>query len=205
MVKRVWIITIIIVFCVVAIAFIFARLDLIPLVIYPTKSSPHMLSIVGYDVVYPNKPVITLKYVNNLQIKENILEIKNGVQTREPQTYVLPKIDNGKIEVKVELGDIKNSTFILNYDNAEDLYQRGLLIYLDLANHFSNNAQFVCLVSGQVTTCYSRVTAFDEWTNSTKIPSLKTIPPREPPPDVVVYSGWKENKWAANDNNKTEE
>lgn len=142
--------------CCVVIAFIYIALSY-PWVIYPTKSSPNKLSIACYSGFWPNKPVITLKhYVNGLHDSDYILDIKNGVHIQEPQSYELPDLDDGIVEVNIEMGDEMNSSFKLTYDNAKDLYQRGLLIYL--ADYDDNGNQYVYLVSGKETTCYNRST-----------------------------------------------
>jgi hypothetical protein len=184
--------------CCVVIAFIHVAFSY-PWIIYPTKSSPNKLFIVCHSgLFYPNKPVITLKhYINNLHVCDNILVIKNGVHVQEPQSYDLPNLDNGRVEVTVELGDKMNSSFTLNYDNANDLYQRGLLIYL--ADYNDNGNQYVYFVSGKETTCYNRTKDSSEWTIKAEVPSPKAIPHKEYFAYSVGYSGWKENKWVVND------
>lgn len=170
-------------------------------VIYPTRSTSNTLSFVCYDVGYSNKPVITIKhYVNSIHICDYILEIKTGIHIQEPQSYELPELDNGVVEISVEFDDEINSSFTLTYD-AEDFYQRGILIYTDLGNHYNNNNQFVCFVSGKETVCYSRATDYDEFTIETGLPSLKAIPAKENPGFVSIYSGWKENEWVIENNN----
>ena len=178
------------------VVFAFIRIALsYPWIIYPTKSSPHKLSIVCHSgLFYPNKPVITIKhYVNNLHVGDNILMIKDGVHVQETQTYDLPNLDNGRVEVNVELGDEKDSSFTLNFDNAEDFYKRGFLIYL--ADYEDNGNQFIYLVSGKETTCYNRTKDSEAWAIKTKVPSPKAIPHKEYFAYVAIYSGWKENKW----------
>jgi hypothetical protein len=181
--------------CIVVIAFFVVKLDVFSWVFYPTKSSPHKLSIVLYSGFFPNKPVITLKhYKNGLHVGDYSLEIEDGVYDQEPQSYELPKLDNGTVMVNVELGDEMSSSFILTYDDAETLYQKGLLIYL--ANF---DTPYVYFVSGKETTCYNKATDSDKFTIETEFPSLKTIPANENPGFVAIYSGWKENKWVVND------
>jgi hypothetical protein len=185
--------------CIIVVAFILMKFDLIPYTIYPTKSAPHKLLIVCCDPEYPTKPVITLKcYLNGQHISDNTLVIKNGLHLQEPQSYDLPKLENGEVEVNLELGDRMHSSFTLTYDNAKDLYEKGLLIYLDLGNHYYNNDQFVCFVSGKVTTYYGRATNDEEWSIKKEAPSLKAIPPKENPGYAIPNSGWRENKWVVN-------
>ena len=197
MVTRILKIIIIIGLCCVVIAFILINFELIPYAIYPTKSSPHKLSIACYDVnYYDNRPIITLKhYVNGLNVAEYILEIKNGLHIQEPQSYQLPKLENGRIEVNVELRDNMNSQFTFTFEDAEDLYKKGLLIYLDIGSHYYNKDQFACFVSGKETTCYGRETDIDKWNIKADMPSLKSIPPKENPGYAPTNSGWREYKW----------
>ncbi len=187
------IVLIIISICCVTIALFFLYIHLVPSTILPTKSSPNTLSIVRYSGPYgfPNKPVITLKqYVNGSHICNYTLEIKAGVFIQEPQWYELPKLNNGQVEIDVKFGDEMSSGITLIYDDAQDFYQEGVLIY------FANfSIPHVYFVSGKETTCYSRATDTEEWTNVTDFPSLKAIPADEGIGWVTVYSGWKENKW----------
>lgn len=181
--------------CVVVIAFLVVKLDVFSWVFYPTKSSACTLSLVLYSGFFPNKPAITLKcYENGLLIGDYFLEVKKGVYDQEPQSYKLPELDNGTVEVNVELGDNLNSSFTLMYDDAEALYQRGLLIYL--ANFDTPHVYFV---SGNETTCYNKATDSGEFTIETDFPSLKAIPAKENPGFVAIYSGWKDNKWVVSE------
>ncbi len=170
-------------------------------IIYPTKSSPHKLSIVIHSGSWENKPIITLKhYVNGLRVSDYILNIKNGVHVQEPQSYELPNLDNGIVEVNINLGDEMNSNFTLTYDNAEELYEKGLLIYL--ADYNDNNDLLAYLVSGKETTCYNRAPDYSaKWVIKAEMPSPKFFPHKEYTAYVSIYSGWKDNKWVVDDIN----
>lgn len=112
---------------------------------------------------------------------------------QEPQSYELPDLDDGKVEVCIEMGDELNRRFKLTYDNAKDLYQRGLLIYL--ADYEDNGNQYVYLISGKEMIYHNRTTDSDKWTIKTEVPSPKFIPHKEYTGYISVYSGWKDNKW----------
>jgi hypothetical protein len=182
--------------CCIISAFIAIKFDLIPYAVYPTKSAPHKLSLVLYSGFYPpNKPVITIKhYKNGEHFGDDILEIKKGVFELEPQSYDLPELGDGSVVVNFKLGDKKNNGFTLTYDNAEDFYKRGLLIYLA-----TYDDSYVYFVSGKETLCYIKSDDSSEWgIIKTKIPSLKAILKKETPIPPLGYSGWKENKWVVN-------
>ena len=186
------IVLIIISVCCAMIALFFLYILFFPANILPTKSSPHTLSIVRYSgYSYSNKPVITIKsYENDLHICDYILEIETGVFIQEPQSYELPETGSRTVDIQVELGDEMNSSFTLTYNDAADLYQKGLLVYLAKYDEL-----YVYFVSGKETTCYSRATDAEEWTNVAEFPSPKAIPREENPGFVSIYSGWKENEW----------
>lgn len=171
-----------------------------PWVIYPTKSSPHKLSFVVHSGAWENKPKITLKhYVNGLHVRDYILNIKTGVHIQEPQSYELPDLDKGMVEVNINLGDEMNSNFTLTYDNGEDLYQRGLLIYL--ADFDDNHNLLAYLVSGKETTCYNRTPGSTKWAIKEDVPSPKFFPHKEYYAYISIYCGWKDNKWVVKDIN----
>ncbi len=185
--------------CMFLILFFAIQFDVFSWVFYPTKSSPHELTIVHYSGGYgfPYEPTITLKqYVNGSHICDYVLELQNGVFRQEPQSYELPKLDNGKVEVNVKFRDETNSSVTLAYEDAETFYQNGLLIYLA---HFDTH--HVYFVSGKETTCYNKATDSDEFTIATEFPSLRVIPAKENPGYYAVYSGWKENKWVVEEIN----
>ncbi len=191
--------------CMFLILFFAIQFDVFSWVFYPTKSSPHELSIVCYSGYY-DKLVVSLKqYVDGLHICDYTLEIKDGVNVKEPQSYELPKIDNGRVEVNVEFWDDRNEAcdnITLVYDDAETFCQNGLLIYFTYSN--PPYIPYVYFVSGKETTCYNKTTDSDEFTIETVFPSLlRVIPEKEDPPACyyIYYSGWKENKWVVEEIN----
>ncbi|MCL2254248.1 MAG: hypothetical protein FWC09_07365 [Lachnospiraceae bacterium] len=193
-------------------------------VIYPTKSSPQKLTLAIYRNPYINRPIVTLKhYINEQHIADYILTIENGVKVYEPQSYILPKLNEGVVEVNIELGDEINSSFIISDIQANELFNDGFLIYLysDHRNRFYNESmnlifheQYVNFIFGSNRIVYylsgeNRASgyymldtgnwgwtdeAYPEWTIVTNSPRLKKLPH-----DIKYYSkwysGWKENKW----------
>ena len=106
-----------------------------PWTLMPTKSSSHKLSLVLYDRFSFPEPSITLRhYVNNEHISDYVLDVKTGVQIQEPQSYTLPELNEGMVEVNIELGGNEEGSFTITYIKASDLYKRGLLIYLTTNN-----------------------------------------------------------------------
>jgi len=86
------------------------------------------------------------KKVNKLRHNEREkLILEKGVRVQEPQKYTLPSFEEGMIEVIIELGDDDKSSFSISYDHANDLYRKGLLIYLstDYADYTLINNKYV--------------------------------------------------------------
>ena len=107
-------------------------------VIYPVKSASQELTIVLYSGFYPNRPVITLKhFIDERYIADYVLTIENRIHEQEPQTYALPVLEEGAVEVSIELGDRIDSSFTITYNQTADLFNEGMLIYLytDFSNY----------------------------------------------------------------------
>lgn len=196
--------------CVIGIPLvIIAKIAYFP-VIYPTRSSPHTLSIVLYSGFYPNKPVITLKhYVEGIYVADYTLTIENGVQIEEPQSYDLPGLTEGMVEVSIEWNNEVNSSFTVVYTSAGDLHKRGLLIYLtDNKDKISFDYgkekydRYVYFVSGGEERCYFKESTSSEWSEIMHPPQLKMFPKRFPEKLIIIYSGWKENEWVIEKVNK---
>ena len=166
-------------------------------VIYPIKSTPQELSLVHYSGFHSNRPVITLKhFVDERHITDYVLTIEKGLRQDEPQTYELPRIEEGTVEVYIELGRrFEDSSFTITYNQASDLYEKGLLIYLytDFSNAFQPDG-YIYFRSGRTKICYFRGAASSEWSIISNGPKLKRIPKRETI-NIYWYSGWKENEW----------
>ena len=172
-------------------------------VIYPIRSSSQTLYVVlfaGY--IQPNRPVITLKhYIDSQHVADYVLTIEHGIRPQEPQTYSLPQIKEGAVEVNVEIGDSLNRSTLTTYYHANDLYNRGLLIYLN--TDFSDYSvvdgkvvreQYIILVSGKDTRSYVNEIYSLGWSLMTSNPKLERIP-LDVTPYLVTYSRWKENEW----------
>ena len=177
-------------------------------VIYPTESSSRHLTIVRYSgFLRPNRPVITLKhFLDEHHLADYVLTIENGISEQEPQRYRLPKIKEGKVEVTLEFGDRINDSLKVVYNQASEMYKKGLLIYLqaDFSN-FSSNIhgdqfydRYACIVSGKNKICLFREKYSTEWTEIVNGPKLERIPRKYEPNSagyIPTYSGWKENEW----------
>ena len=114
------------------------------------------------------------------------------------------------VEVYVEIRDdfdTKPAPISLVYDSAEELYQKGLLIYL-----LSNNSSFpkwaccryfeeiydryIYFVSGKDTICLLKKADSSEWSIIESAPSIRRLPQKYDGPEApYYYSGWKENDW----------
>ena len=203
-------ITIIILCAVVLIPIAFLIKALYFPVIYPTKSSSQKLTIVNYSGFLDNRPVITLRhFVEGRHIADYVLAIEKGVREQEPQAYSLPKFEEGALEVNVDLGGDTNGSFAITYNQASNLYGRGLLVYLytDFSNYSYVEGRhvvdrYVHFISGESKICYFRDKYASlnkegyspEWSIVMENPRLKMIP-RDIQPYLVTYSGWRENEW----------
>ncbi|MDR1689641.1 MAG: hypothetical protein LBS21_13680 [Clostridiales bacterium] len=175
-------------------------------VIYPTKSSSKKLSIVLYGgyYLYKEKQIVTLRhYVDEKQVADYILEIKDGIYTQEPQFYELPELNEGVIEVIFESSKSENLNFTIDFRQTKDFYEKGLLIYFDSdfksdyaidRGESSEYDRYIHFVSGKNKAGYINKAGSSEWVVASSSPRLRKIPQDERPywPE---YSGWKENKW----------
>jgi len=147
--------------------------------------------------------VITLKqYIDELHIVEYTLEIKNGVHIQEPQSYELPELHSGTVEINCALGDSENSSFTISYNEASNFYQEGLLIYITdnmseyvMVDGIEYYDKYIYFVSGKEETCYYKSAYSPEWLIITDAPPLKGLKRNEPAPYIVNYCGWRENRW----------
>lgn len=198
------------IFIAVAVGVLIISIALIfnPWTLLPTKSTPHTLSITLHTRFIGNRPTITLMhYVDGLHIADYVLVIENGLHIQEPQSYELPKMTTGTVEVNIDLGDRANSSLAVCYDEASELYNKGLLIYLtpndsdySIVDGVEIYDRYVYFVSGEKETCYLKESNAEKWSLISDPPSLKKFKRNEPAPHVVNYCGWKENKWIVNGN-----
>ena len=195
---------IVIIVLVVGIVFIFVAQLYWPWVFFPTDSSPHKLTHTMRRWRDSNKPVVTVRhYIAGIRSTDYIPTLENGISNLEKQQYLLPNIDSGTVEVVIELGDSQDSSFSITYDQASELYERGLLIHLTDNNSRNITVgnivyydSYVYFVSGNMNTYYFKEANTSEWLSVNDAPPLSRIHRKErPPADVVYYSGWKENEW----------
>lgn len=175
------------------------------IIILPTKSSPQMLTLVKYSYARLNR--ITMRhYVNDVVVNEYVLDLKIDLRDQQPQKYKLPELNDGRVEISVELEDGvtpgNNSILTLNYDQASDLYNRGLLIYLatDFASHteidgFAYYDQYAYFISGQEGTYYAEEAGDSEWLIATDAPLPKKITREDMGFSPHHNDLWKENEW----------
>lgn len=186
------------------IAFIFLLYLRRTWVFLPTKSSPRALTFTVYKKDYRTKPVITLRhYVDGMHVCDYTLTIENGVHIEEPQSYALPKIDKGRVEVNINLQD-ENGNFTIIYNQADDFYKKGLLIYLTEGKTDSSSViysdtvcdRYVYLVSGEKKICYFKGRDSSEWSIIMDPLSLKGIKIKELSPAIIDSPPkWEKNEW----------
>ncbi|MDR1688950.1 MAG: hypothetical protein LBS21_10125 [Clostridiales bacterium] len=175
-------------------------------VIYPTKSSSNKLSIVEYGgyYLYSEKPIITLKhYIDETHVADYVLTIENGIRDLEPQFYDFPELFEGAIEVNLELHGREKLNFQIDYNQAKEIYEKGLLIYFDSdfnsdyaidEKNYLEYDRYIHFISGKNKICFFKKAGYSQWSVSNSSPRLKKIP-RNVEPYSLWYSGWKENNW----------
>jgi hypothetical protein len=168
-----------------------------------------MLTLVKYGSLSTNR--ITLRhYVNGVHVSDYVLELKIGLRHQQPQSYDLPQLNEGMVEVNVELvnGMHKyNSSFTINYDKASNLYEKGLLIYT--TDDYNSNTtigdfiyydRYIYFKSGEDETSYFEKAGSSEWSLITDAPQPKRFTRKEMGYSSLYY-GWKENKWVVSPTN----
>jgi len=167
--------------------------------VLPTRSSSNNLTIVRYSggAFFPNDPIITLSQDLHSHTIIHTLEIKTSVFAQEPQIYKLPEMQEGAITLNLLWGDEINSDFTIKYNDAKQLYNNGLLIYLALFDGY-----YVYFVSGSNVICYSRPRDSSEWVQNSSPPRRRAIEPyHDGAALIVVQSDWKKNQWVTNEYN----
>jgi len=181
-------------------------------VIYPIRSSYGELTLVLHGGFHPNSPTVTFRHYEEGQyISSYVLVIENGIRIQEPQTYRLPELADGTVEVTINLGEDVNSSISIANLHARDLYEAGLLIYLytnfndciiidgvyfcNRYIHFiTGRYRTTFFLSGEDRANYLRNGHSLEWSIVTNAPRLRRLPDYTAP-FLVQYSGWRENEW----------
>ena len=196
---------IILIVCGVGILLTFIAIWYNPWIILPTKSSSNILTLVKYG--YPRLNRITMRrYVNDVPINDYTLDLKIDLRIQQPQKYKLPKVNEGSVEINIELEDgviHENSNVLtINYAQASDLYNQGLLVFLttDYASiayigGFVYYDQYVYFISGEERTYYYQKAGSSEWSLITDAPQLKRFTREEMGYSPHRYGLWKENEW----------
>ena len=104
-----------------------------PIVMLPTNSYPNELIIVQCGRTAIKQ--ITLKhYVDEMHIKDYVLEMKVGVWNQTYHKYKLPQLIDGNVTVVIEFSDgVNGETVSLQEEYlSSELTEKGLLIYFSL-------------------------------------------------------------------------
>lgn len=166
-------------------------------VILPTKSFSKMLTVVCCGYTDPER--ITLRhYVDDVCINNYILEFKVLADDQHAQFYQLPKLSEGRVTVTVEISD--DNFFIVNYEEARNLYKNGLLLYTstDTGSNVTINGlvyydEYVYFISGKNKISYMK-TRDKNWLPVKDTPHINVFQKKEKFYMVDDYK-WKENKW----------
>lgn len=159
-------------------------------VVLPTESLSNTLTLARYGYVSPSR-IILRHYINDVHICDYTLDLKVELRHQTVQHYELPQLDNGWVEVCVEL---KNNKGNINtrFDHVKDLYERGLLIYY--GSDLSDIDRYVHFISGENKTCFHNKNGVFDWefgNDESKIIKYS----RQEISYSPGYYGWKENRW----------
>lgn len=172
-----------------------------PWVILPVQSRHKTITLVECGGPYIRKVSIS-HYIND--IHENDYTLDTELRIQQPQYYRLPKLNVGKATINIELEDGMNGeyiTFPLNYEDASDMYKKGILIY-STANYKSSitidgfvyNDQYVYIISGKEKACHFKKAGLSEWKQINDFSMLKVFA-KEQMGYTPLYDEWKQNKW----------
>ena len=168
--------------------------------IYPTNSSPHTLTIVGKSSL---ERIILRHYVDGKHINDYVLDMKAKLVQYTSQSYGLPKLKEGTVEVTAYWKATDETTdehLTVTFEKAKDLYNEGLLIYwnIETIGYGSERNHYVYFISGTESISYFKKTGSLEllaWAPSVNAPKPKKFVLR----DSAFWpydSNWKEkNKW----------
>ena len=169
----------------------------------PTHSSSKTLTLAGSS---SDIKKITMKhYVDEKLIDEYLLELNVGIGIQSSQSYQLPELNCGKVEVYAEIeyiGDTKVFTKVFRSDyNANDLYKKGLLISTSsdvstVVDGVSHSDLYVDFLSGKNRVCYCKKAMDSQWILLEKAPRLKKFLREEMGHFGLDDGIWKEkNRW----------
>ncbi len=162
------------------------------LVVLPVKSSANSLTLVKNGACLGPSKIILRHHINDIHICDYTLDLKIGLWHQTFQKYKLPKFDKGWIEVCVELEN-NNGYINARFENAKELYEKGLLIYFR-GNNYSVDRYVYCK-SGKNNLYFHKKEGVFDWGPTADTSGLKKIVKQEIGYSNFYY-GWKEeNKW----------
>lgn len=177
-----------------------------PWVILPVKSTPHTLTLVKYGGSWIQK--VTLKhYVSDDVVCDYVLKLDVPLGEQVPQEYELPMVKKGRIEIRVEFDDAVladgNKQIKVTYDNADSLYEKGVLIYSEgnLAETHTIDGyvyydQYMHFISGEEQVTHKETAGELKWKPVNNAPKPKDKTPKFLESYIPIYDGWKEkNRW----------
>lgn len=174
-------------------------------VILPIGSTSQTLTL--EKLGYPEIKQITMKhYINDVLTDKYILNLNVELRHQIPQKYSLPKMDNGRIEIDIDVEDMVNidniKTITINYPKANDLFDKGLLIvsntdfkYDKQYNCYISSDQYIYCISGTDKKYYFEKAGSSEWTLTTNAPQISRLMRKTNEYATACYD-WKEkNTW----------
>jgi len=156
-----------------------------------------MLTLARHNGDYSVEQITLRHYINDVHITDHVLELKQHLQYQTSQRYKLPQLNEGRVEVHLEFGGLTGN-LIVSYEDAKDLYEKGLLVYL--TNHNVIYDRYVYLISKDDRTCYFQDASLLAWSIAKDAPQdLAWITRKD---DMIYFApnNWKrENKWVVRD------
>ena len=151
-------------------------------VILPTESNANKLTLVEYGGPFLEKITIT-HFTDETKLSEYVLALDAPVGLQVPQTYELPKLKNGAVEVIVNFEDsVVGGSGSLNvkYDNADLAFENGILIYTanDNSTYVTINGsvycdQYIFFISGENKTAFVKYAGADNWEQNNNFSALE--------------------------------
>ena len=164
--------------------------------VLPVKSSNLKLTIIHYGG--PNLESITLRqYIDDRYVRSYFLDLIIDPRYQIPQKYELPQLVDGSVKLIVKCS--QDDPFEIDYENAFDLYQNGLLIYT--TSDFNTTIEvdgvvdydrYIYFKSGDDQIVYVQKVGTIEWTRADNPPPLKRFTRKWWGYSPIDY---EENKW----------
>ena len=165
-------------------------------VVLPVNSSNKMLTILNQYGVAMRK-ITLVNYTKDELVSSYVLNLTVEPRLQIPQKYDIPQPDGGSIKIFVDC--LYGETFSVEYDNADELYENGLLIYtitdLDTTIEIDGivyQDRYICFKSGENQIAFVERAGSSEWQTVYDLPKLNRIEKKWMGYSPIPYD---ENQW----------